>query len=89
MATDQRVARAAVKDAASKQCYKALAAMHDAFGRLGVNVQEIANAASAKNELEAKAAELAARNTAEAIEKISADLKAIKLENAKLKADAN
>ena len=72
------------KSAASKQCYKALAAMHEAFGRLVDNVQQIANADSDTGALQASIAELTARNTAEAIERVTADLKAIKTENATL-----
>jgi len=83
-ATDEIVFRDAVKSAASKQCYKAVAAMHDAFGRLVEHVQEIANCTAEETDLQAKVAELGARNTAEAIERVKADLEVMKVENAKL-----
>ena len=83
-AADEVIFRDAVKSAASKQCYKALARMHEAFGNLVEHAQSIANAAATTAELEAKIAELAAKKTPEAIERVSADLKVIKAENAKL-----
>ena len=85
-AADEAIFRDAVKNAASKKCYKALAAMHAAFGSLVEHVQQIANASNARVDVEAKVGELGAKNTAEAIERISADLKALKAENAKLTA---
>ena len=87
-AADEVIFRDAVKSAASKQCYKALARMHEAFGNLVENAQSIANAAATTAELEAKIAELSAKKTPEAIERVSADLKVIKQENAKLQAGA-
>ena len=72
------------KSAASKQCYKALARMHEAFGNLVEHVQSIANATGTATELQAKVDDLAAKKTPEAIERVSADLKLIKAENAKL-----
>ena len=83
-AADEVIFRDAVKSAASKQCYKALARMHEAFGNLVDHAQSIANAAATTAELEAKITELAAKKTPEAIERVSADLKVIKAENAKL-----
>ena len=83
-AADEVIFRDAVKSAASKQCYKALARMHEAFGNLVEHAQAIANADVTSAELEGKIAELAAKKTPEAIERVSADLKVIKAENAKL-----
>ena len=83
-AADEVIFRDAVKSAASKQCYKALARMHEAFGNLVEHVQTIANSAATTADLQGKIVELTARNTGEAIERISADLKVMKAENAKL-----
>ena len=83
-ATDEIVFRDAVKSAASKQCYKAVAAMHDAFGRLVEHVQEISNANAEEGDLQGRVAELGARNTSEAIERVKADLEVMKKENATL-----
>ena len=83
-ATDEIVFRDAVKSAASKQCYKAVASMHDAFSRVVEHVQTIENSSATNSELQAKVAELTARNTVEAIERVTADLKIMKAENAKL-----
>lgn len=76
------------KSAASKQCYRALARMHEAFANLVEHVQSIATATDNENELQAKIDELTARNTPEAIKRVSSDLQMIKSENAKLKASA-
>jgi hypothetical protein len=70
--------------ATSKACYKSLARMHEAFGNLVEHVQTIANSAAATGELQGKIAELEARNTNEAIERVNADLKVMKAENSKL-----
>ena len=70
--------------ATSKACYKSLARMHEAFGNLVEHVQTIANSATATGELQGKIAELEARNTNEAIERVNADLKVMKAENSKL-----
>ena len=87
-AADEAIFHDAVKSPSSKQCYRTLAAMHDSFCRLGLSVQLIQNASTDKNDLETKIAELAARNTAEAIVKITGDLKSLHDENARLKVDA-
>ena len=60
--------------------------MHEAFGRLVEHVQDIANRNSEANDVQARATELGARNMPEAIERVSADLKEMKAENAKLEA---
>lgn len=83
-ATDDIVFQDAKKNASSKQCYKAVAALHDSFGRLVEHVQEISNCNAEEGTVQAQVQELTARNTAEAIERISADLKVMKAENAKL-----
>jgi len=85
-AADEAIFRDAVKSAASKQCYKALAAMHEAFGRLVDHVQEIENCTAANNDVQARVVELTARNTPEAIERVQADLKVMKAENTDLAA---
>ena len=58
--------------------------MHDAFGQLVSNSQEIGAIAIAERQLRSKADELSARNTAEAIEKISGDLKQLRAQNDEL-----
>ena len=80
----QVVFRDAVKDPASKLCYKALAKLHETFGLLGESVQEIGNTGNAIRTLQAQTDELALRNTAEAIERMTADLKELKEQNAQL-----
>ena len=72
------------KNASSQQLYKAVAALHASFGSLVERVQEISNCNAAEGTVQAQVIELTARNTAEAIERISADLKVMKAENAKL-----
>lgn len=84
-AADEVIYRDAIKNPLSKQCYKALAAMHGAFGRLADHVQEMANTANARKEIELKNEELFKKNTGEAIDKICADLKALRAENASSK----
>ena len=86
--TWQVIFRDAVKSTASSKCYKALARMHEAFGNLVEHAQSIANAAATTAELGGKIGELTAQKTPEAIERVSADLKVIKSENAKLTAVA-
>ena len=87
-AADEIIFRDAVKSTASSKCYKALARMHEAFGNLVEHAQSIANAAATTAELGGKIGELTAQKTPEAIERVSADLKVIKSENAKLTAVA-
>ena len=82
--TDEAIFRSATKDEGSKLCYKGLAYMHDAFGQLVSNSQEIGAVAIAERQLRSKADELSARNTAEAIEKISGDLKQLRAQNDEL-----
>ena len=72
--------------ASAKACYKSLAGMHEAFANLVEHVQTIANSAGITAELQKKIAELQARNTAEAIDRVTADLKVMKAENASLTA---
>ncbi|KAL1503226.1 hypothetical protein AB1Y20_011282 [Prymnesium parvum] len=85
-AADEIIYRAAVHEEASKQCYKGLAKLHETFGLLGESVQEIGNVRNAIRDLQTKTDELALRNTAEAIERMGADLKELKEQNAKLSA---
>lgn len=48
----QVIYRDAVKDEASKMCYKGLAKLHETFGRLGEYVQEIGSTRNAIRDLE-------------------------------------
>jgi len=82
--TDEIIFRSAVKDAASKQCYKALAAMHEAFGRLVDSVHQMGACANASRDLQGQIDELNTRNVSGAIERISSDLKQVLDANAKL-----
>ena len=77
------------KDAASKQCYKALANMHEAFGRLVDSVHQMGSCANASRDLQGQIDELNARNVSGAIERISADLKQVLEANARLEAEAS
>ena len=79
--TDELIFRSATKDDASKRCYKGLAYMHDAFGQLVSSSQEIGAVAISERQLRGKADELASRNTAQAVEKISTDLKQLRAQN--------
>jgi hypothetical protein len=79
--TDELIFRSATKDDASKRCYKGLAYMHDAFGQLVSSSQEIGAVAISERQLRGKVDELASRNTAQAVEKISADLKQLRAQN--------
>ena len=63
--------------------------MHEAFGNLVQQVQDIADAEAAAQELTAKVAERAALNMPEAIERVSADLKGMKADNQALAAAAS
>jgi len=85
-AADEVVYRDAFKDPASKLCYKALAKLHETFGLLGESVQEIGNTGNALRDLQTRTDELGLRNTAEAIERMGADLRSLREENAALRA---
>ena len=74
---DEIIFREAVRDAAAKQVYKGLAAIHEAFGQLGDMAQEIANGTNASRELQSRIDELAAREYGDAIDRLSKDLVAI------------
>ena len=79
--TDEAIFRDAQKDAASTRAYRALAKLHETFGLLGENVTEIADTKNKIRDLEARADELKMRNTAEAIERMSTDLKELREQN--------
>eukprot|EP00163_Fabomonas_tropica_P031331 TRINITY_DN7416_c0_g1_i1.p1 TRINITY_DN7416_c0_g1~~TRINITY_DN7416_c0_g1_i1.p1 ORF type:complete len:662 (+),score=184.03 TRINITY_DN7416_c0_g1_i1:141-1988(+) len=83
-ATEELVFKDANKDPAAKQAYKSLAELHDKFGQLVDHVAETGNLTNEARDLEIKRDLLLSRNTGINMERIQADLKQIKGENAQL-----
>lgn len=78
---DERVFLEATRDRALGPAYKALAQLHGSFAQLSANLDSEGALASASRELEARVKMLEGARLAEAVERLSRDVRALRAEN--------